>query len=54
MPMIELALDEMTQGGNSNASDWKALITHSNREQIWIDAIKRREHLDKFCYFAVT
>lgn len=52
MPLDKLSLDEMVQGRNSNTDDWKELIKDPEREQIWKDAVQRRENLDRFCYFA--
>ncbi|RPE92843.1 hypothetical protein EDB69_2039 [Vibrio crassostreae] len=52
MPLDKLSLDEMVQGRNSNTDDWKELIRDPERERVWSDAVKRRENLDRFCYFA--
>ncbi|MEZ8056089.1 hypothetical protein [Vibrio atlanticus] len=52
MPLDKLSLDEMVQGRNSNTDDWKALVKDPERERVWSDAVKRRENLDRFCYFA--
>jgi len=52
MSLDKLSLDEMVQGRNNNTGDWKELIKHPEREQIWNEAVKRREKLDRFCYFA--
>ncbi|ENM5907152.1 hypothetical protein [Vibrio mimicus] len=52
MSLDKLSLDEMVQGRNSNTDDWKELIKDPEREQIWKDAVQRRESLDRFCYFA--
>ncbi|MEZ9397162.1 hypothetical protein AB4393_11040 [Vibrio splendidus] len=52
MALDKLSLDEMVQGRNSNTDDWKELVKDPERERVWSDAVKRRENLDRFCYFA--
>lgn len=52
MPLDKLSLDEMVQGRNSNTDDWKELVKDPERERVWSEAVRRREHLDQFCYFA--
>lgn len=53
MPLDKLSLDEMVQGRNSNIDDWKELVKDPERERVWSEAVRRREHLDQFCYFSV-
>lgn len=52
MSLDKLSLDEMVQGRNKNTSDWKVLIKEPEREQVWNEAVKRRDRLDRFCYLA--
>ena len=52
MPLDKLSLDEMVQGRNSNIDDWKELVKDPERERVWSEAVRRREHLDQFCYFS--
>ncbi|EGQ8984615.1 TPA: hypothetical protein ACPJ16_002940 [Vibrio alginolyticus] len=51
MPLDKLSLDEMVQGRNRNTDDWKELVKDPERERVWSEAVRRREHLDQFCYF---
>lgn len=52
MTLDKLSLDEMVQGRNGNTDDWKELVKDPERERVWGEAVKRRENLDRFCYFA--
>ncbi|WP_375750024.1 hypothetical protein [Vibrio sp. HN007] len=52
MALDKLSLDEMVQGRNTDTGDWKELIKDPERERVWSEAVKRRENLDRFCYFA--
>ncbi|MGF1768628.1 hypothetical protein L4D06_14765 [Enterovibrio makurazakiensis] len=52
MTLDKLSLDEMVQGRNTDTEDWKELIKDPERERVWHEAVKRRESLDRFCYFA--
>lgn len=52
MALDKLSLDEMVQGRNTDTDDWKELIKDPERERVWSEAVKRRENLDRFCYFA--
>ncbi|MFC1234433.1 hypothetical protein [Vibrio sp. F74] len=52
MALDKLSLDEMVQGLNTNTNDWKELISEPERERVWSEAVKRRENLDRFCYFS--
>ena len=53
MLLDKLSLDEMVQNQYSNHDDWKKLLKDPERVQVWDDAVKRREKLNQFCYFAV-
>lgn len=52
MRLSKLILDEMVQGIGDHIDDWEFLLLQPNREQIWNEAVKRREQLNRFCYFA--
>ncbi|WP_418113199.1 hypothetical protein RJD40_08390 [Vibrio scophthalmi] len=52
MTLGKLSLDAMVQGRNANIENWKELIKEPERERVWSEAVKRRENLDRFCYFA--
>ncbi|MCE3220934.1 hypothetical protein G5C64_19155 [Vibrio diabolicus] len=52
MTLDKLSLDAMVQGRNTNTENWKELIKEPERERVWSEAVKRRENLDRFCYFA--
>ncbi|MEZ8169706.1 MULTISPECIES: hypothetical protein [unclassified Vibrio] len=52
MTLGKISLDAMVQGRNANIENWKELIKEPERERVWSEAVKRRENLDRFCYFA--
>jgi len=53
MKLDKLTLDEMVQGIESEDSVWAELLSHPEAEQLWNNAVKRREELDAFCRFVV-
>ena len=53
MKLDKLTLDEMVQGIESEDSVWTELLSHPEAEQLWNNAVKRREELDAFCRFVV-
>ena len=53
MKLDKLTLDEMVQGIESESSVWTELLSHPEAEQLWSNAVKRREKLDAFCRFVV-
>lgn len=53
MKLDKLTLDEMVQGIESEDSVWTELLSHPEAEQLWSNAVKRREKLDAFCRFVV-
>jgi hypothetical protein len=53
MKLDKLTLDEMVQGIESENSVWTELLSHPEAEQLWSNAVKRREKLDAFCRFVV-
>jgi hypothetical protein len=52
MQLNKLILDEMVQGIGDQSGAWELLLLHPEREKIWSEAVKRREQLNRFCYFA--
>ncbi len=52
MTLDKLSLDEMVQGIESVDENWEELLRHHNAEQVWADAVKRRESLNAFCSLA--
>ena len=54
MSLDKLTLDAMVCGNEPDVDSWKALLSEPNRENMWKEAVKRREQIDCFCYLAAT
>jgi len=52
MRLNKLVLDEMVQGIGDHTAVWELLLVNPDRENIWEEAVIRREQLNRFCYFA--
>lgn len=52
MKLNKLTLDEMVQGIGEHTTEWELLLVNPDRENIWAEAVTRREQLNRFCYFS--
>ncbi|TWX68541.1 hypothetical protein ESZ36_08585 [Colwellia demingiae] len=52
MIINKLTLDELVQGHESDSDTWQLLLKDSDREEVWDEAVKKREQLNLFCLFA--